>query len=165
MSAGPSPTTAKETSPLSTNPYDAFRKVVEAEANQDDDGGFFAKLGGLEPEPEDDGPTAKGLFQHIRCDNGGKLPAGLGIIRNATGKREHITTWDEYREHLLKINRNPRYLKPIVKVRRGMTYYRNGYGYMWNWTCRLCYHKSGAAYWDLAYESATHHAHNHHRSQ
>ena len=29
-------------------------------------------------------------------DNGGKLPTGLGIIRNATGKREHIAgieTW------------------------------------------------------------------------
>lgn len=84
-------------------------------------------------------------------DNGGKLPAGLTTIRNTTG-------------HGILISPYPRKQKrqPIIKVRRGMTYYRNGYGYMWNWTCRLCYHRSGAAYWDLAYESATRHAHNHH---
>src|SRR5690625_39272 len=73
--SGPSPATAKETSPLNTknrdNPFDAFRKVVNHEANQDDDGGFFTQLGGLEPDPEDDGPTAKGLFQHMHRDKGG----------------------------------------------------------------------------------------------
>lgn len=42
--------------------YDALRKVINHEANQDDDGGFFAQLGGIEQD-HDDGPTAKGLFQ------------------------------------------------------------------------------------------------------
>ena len=42
--------------------YDALRKVINHEANQHDDGGFFARLGGIEPD-HDDEPTAKGLFQ------------------------------------------------------------------------------------------------------
>jgi len=54
--------------------YDALRKVINHEANQDDDdGGFFAKLGGLEPDPEDDGPTARGLFQHLGPGETAKL--------------------------------------------------------------------------------------------
>ena len=81
-------------------------------------------------------------------DNGGYIP-GLALITNNLGRPEHMV-------------RRKKKRRPIVKVRRGMTYYRDGYGYMWNWTCRLCYHRSGAAYWDLAYDSATHHAHNHH---
>ena len=43
--------------------YDALRKVINHEANQDDDGGFFAKLYGFQPDNDGDGPTAKGLFQ------------------------------------------------------------------------------------------------------
>lgn len=47
-----------------SNPFDALRKVINHEANQDDDGGFFAKLYGL-PEGQDDGPTARELFQNM----------------------------------------------------------------------------------------------------
>jgi len=47
------------------NPFDAMRRVINHEANQDDDGGFIAQLGGIQPEPEDDGPTARELFQHV----------------------------------------------------------------------------------------------------
>src|SRR5699024_8115101 len=109
----------KETSPLSTNPYDALRKVIEHEANQDDAGGFFARLGGLEPDPEDDGPTARGLFQHWHTERDGtpvfpKYSASTGPgrhnnkarnpgphpqrVKNTTAKTENTTPrkeWDK----------------------------------------------------------------------
>lgn len=44
-------------------------RVIHAEASQEDDGGFFARLGGLAPDPDDDAPTAKGLFQHMSRSN------------------------------------------------------------------------------------------------
>src|SRR5699024_5272143 len=114
-------TTGKETSPLNTssrdNPFDALRKVIEHEANQDDDGGFFARLGGLEPDPEDDGPTARGLFQHWDTErdgtpvfakysdstgpgrniNKGRSPGPhLQWGKNTTGKIEDIITREEW---------------------------------------------------------------------
>ena len=106
--------------------YDALRKVINHEANQDDDGGFFAKLGGIEPEHDDEGPTAKGLFQHmsdrfpytginfvrdgtpIRADlNNGTGPGRnvkkgrssgphLQWVKNTTGKIEDIITREEW---------------------------------------------------------------------
>ena len=105
--------------------YDALRKVINHEANQDDDGGFFAKLGGIEPD-HDDEPTAKGLFQHmsdrfpytginfvrdgtpIRADlNNGTGPGRnvkkgrssgphLQWVKNTTGKIEDIITREEW---------------------------------------------------------------------
>ncbi len=165
------------------NPFDAMRRVIEHEANQDDDGGFFAKLGGIDPEPYDDGPTAKGLFQHmsryetedipgdyglpvrpdITRDNGGKLPTGLTTVTNRTG---HGMTTDEYleaekqRQYGLKLATN--YIrkkygpkrKPIVKVRKTQT--------GWLWTCRICDHFFMSTKWSIIIKSATHHAHNHH---
>src|SRR5699024_5481434 len=110
------PTTAKETSPLSTNPYDALRKVSDHGANQDDDGGSFARLGGLEPD-HDDEPTAKGLFQHWDTerdgtpefakysDSGGPCRNNkkgrssgphLQWVKNTTGKIEDIITREEW---------------------------------------------------------------------
>src|SRR5690625_521362 len=111
------PTTAKETSPLSTNPYDALRKVIEHEANQDDDGGFFARLGGIEPDNDDDGPTTRGLFQHWDTERDGtpvfakysdstgpgrNIKKGrssgphLQWVKNTTGKIEDIITREEW---------------------------------------------------------------------
>ena len=98
-------------------------------------------------------------------DTGGKLPAGIGIIRNTTGQREHITTWDECREHLLKINRNPRYLKPIVKVRRVDWGYSKSTYKTWTWKCRLCHDNNRHATYPAAITQADRHARNHHRSQ
>ena len=106
-------------------------------------------------------------------DNGGKLPPGLGIIRNATGKREHIATWDEYREaekqrqYGLKIAANytrKRYgpkRKPIVKVRREVL--SNSYGTLtrWNWRCNICGLGRAQSGWWIAMDTATHHARQH----
>ena len=116
-------------------------------------------------------------------DNGGKLPAGLTTIRNTTGKREHLATWDEYlatwdeylatwdeyleaekqRQYGLKLAAN--YIrkkygpkrKPIVKVQKTQT--------GWLWTCRICDHFFMSTKWSIIIKTANHHAHNHHRSQ
>src|SRR5699024_2866005 len=181
------PTTAKETSPLSTNPYDALRKVVNHEANQDDDGGFFAQLGGIEPGNDDDGPTAKGLFQHWDTERDGtpvcakysdNTGTGWNInkgrssgphlqwVKSTTGKIEDIIT----REDWDKANPPQR-----PDSSNGENYIHRRYGSKrkpivkvqktqtgWLWTCRICDHFFMSTKWSIIIKSATHHAHNHH---
>lgn len=52
--------------------YDAFRRVIEHEANQEYDGGFFARLYGFDPDSSDECLTARGLFQFMARGEEGK---------------------------------------------------------------------------------------------
>ena len=147
--------------------YDALRKVIEHEANQDDDGGFFARLGGLEPDPEDDGPTARGLFQHVDYTRHKAAQEYL----NAN------TSWDNWYDPPLRSDSlNPhdhtdvtQYIQrryepkrsPIVKVRRKWVWiiFRT-----WAWECQICYISDHQSTWRKAYAQADRHARNHNRS-
>lgn len=45
--------------------YDALRKAINHEANQEYDGGFFARLYGFDPDSSDECLTARDLFQFM----------------------------------------------------------------------------------------------------
>ena len=172
-----------------SSPYDALRKVINHEANQDDDGGFFAQLGGIEPDnDDDDGPTARGLFQHMNRDKGGTPVRAsyadntgtgwnakkgrssgphLQWVKNTTGKIEDIITREEWDKA------NPP-LRPDSSY--GANYAQRRYGPNrspivkvqktqtgWLWTCRICDHFFMSTKWSIIIKTATHHAHNHHR--
>ena len=143
--------------------YDAFRKVINHEANQEYDGGFFARLGGLEPDPEDDGPTAKGLFQH--------MPPRIDFARNSyvyqyDPKIMPKKTWLDHMINAFKapFNQKPK-REPIVKVRA--EHISNSYGQLtrWKWECEICPSRNWHATYPAAIAQADRHARNHHRIQ
>ena len=143
--------------------YDALRKVIEHEANQDDDGGFFAQLGGLEPDPEDDGPTARGLFQH------------MDLNRNSHAYRHDPKVMPKKSaiDYLLNAFKSPFKPKrrPYMIIRR-LSSYGGDFGThrVWCVHCTKCeipgtkkpliFAKTST--WKEAITTATHHAHNHH---
>lgn len=150
-------------------------RVIRAEANQEDDGGFFARLGGLEPDTDADGPTAKGLFQNMtrnNDENGADCHTPwenrYNKIRGHTG---HGLTTDEYleleqsRREGMKLAAN--YIrkkygrKPIVRVEKHSDW-GDGLG-AWAWDCRICVSTEYHDTWADAYRRADHHAHNHHK--
>ena len=164
------------------NPFDAMRRVINHEANQDDDGGFFAQLGGIEQD-HDDGPTARELFQHLGpdetaklgrrlddalaqyqprpvwADKGGKLPAGVDYFHNL------LSTPGPFMRLLKrKRQRTCKVWKPKTATRisriEGLdhTWRTNP----WEWRCRKCPASGSKPSWETAYQSATHHARNHH---
>ena len=45
--------------------YDAMRRVINHEANQEYDDGFFARLYGFDPDSSDECLTARDLFQFM----------------------------------------------------------------------------------------------------
>ena len=173
------------------NPYDALRKVINHEANQDDDGGFFARLGGIEPDNDDDGPTAKGLFQHMHRDKGGtpvrasyadNTGAGwnankgrssgphLQWVKNTTGKIEDIITreeWDKANPPLRpdsSYGANYAHRRYGSKRKHAITVRKlsGWYGNFWKFSCTPCGLSINYPTWETAYHQATRHAHNNH---
>src|SRR5699024_4839938 len=154
--------------------YDALRKIINHEANQDDDAGFFAQLGGIQPEHDDEGPTARGLFQHMNFNRN-------SYTYLYDPKIMPKKTWLDHMINAFKapFNQKPK-REPITRVRRvwrgpnpitGRTFST------WYWQCALCDHnqqprETGSTHygelcftWAEANRRATHHARNHHRSQ
>lgn len=146
--------------------YDALRKVINHEANQEDDSGFFAKLYGPPEEQDDDGPTAKGLFQQMTRSNDenradchtpwenryNRLPPGLSTIINRTGRPILISPYPRQRKR-----------RPIVKVRSKNVAIGDCLTVKsWKWECRICKQTWWSLDWWTTQNSATHHAHNHH---
>lgn len=84
-------------------------------------------------------------------DNGGKLPAGLGIIRNTSGHSIFVSPYPRKRKR-----------EPIVKVRKSKNLFNLLFGWLWEWQCSICYQNRLASTWEKALHQATHHAHNHH---
>ena len=134
--------------------YDALRKVINHEANQDDDGGFFAKLYGFQPEHDDEGPTARGLFQHWDAERDGPAPMP-DFKRNSYVYRTSIPQhmWPKM-PNIIALPDNPIIVTPIVTVRK----IKN----MWVFKCSHCPDYSVSPYWKLIYSAADYHAHNHH---
>ena len=156
--------------------YDALRKVINHEANQDDDGGFFAQLGGIELDDDDDGPTPRGLFQSMNFNRNSFAHL---YDPKVMPKKSAI----DYLIEAFKapFNQKPK-RQPITKIRsvwRGPNPItgRTFSTWHWHWHCALCDHNmraretGGTHYgeycltWKEALRRATHHARNHHRSQ
>jgi len=96
-------------------------------------------------------------------DNGGKLPAGLTTIRNTTGRTINVSRYPGF------FQRGGLIRTCIVWKNKTETIF-DGFrnmllpGLPWRWQCRLCNYQGSLPTWELAYATATHHAHNHHRS-
>lgn len=173
------------------NPFDAMRRAINHEANQHDDGGFFARLGGLEPGPEDDGPTARGLFQHWDTERDGtpvfakysdNTGPGRNInkgrssgphlqwVKNTTGKIEDIITreeWDKANPPLRpdsSYGANYAHRRYGPKRKHAITVRKlsGWYGNFWKFSCTPCGLSINYPTWETAYHQATQHAHNHH---
>lgn len=162
--------------------YDAVRRVIEHEANQDYDGGFFAKLGGLEPDHAPTGHTlgrdkggtpvrasyADNTGTGWNANKGRSSGPHLQWVKNTTGKIKDAFTapFKPKRQPIVKVRRVWRGPNPIT----GRTFST------WYWQCALCDHNMNPREidsthygefcftWADAYRRATHHAHNHHRS-
>lgn len=159
-----------------SNPFDALRKVIEHEANQDDDNGFFAKLYGFQPEHDDEGPTARGLFQHRDVERGGPAVKWKPI----PGRTGGIIGDKHFPPGLSRIGTINRSSYPGFFTRGGIirtcivwkhtktldiltrSFWQ---GTPWRWSCRKCPAQGAQQTWETAYATADRHARNHHRSQ
>ena len=149
---------------MSTNPYDALRKVINHESNQDDDGGFFAQLGGLEPDHAATGHTL-GLLPNMDLDRDGApvYAAKPGQVQaagwNATPSRSWNPALGQY---------PPWYAIRGGEIRTCKVWKKQDYDIFarpnkWLWQCRLCNYQGSLPTWELAYATANRHARNHHR--
>lgn len=116
-------------------------------------------------------------------DNGGKLPAGLTTIRNTTGRDIPIYAAKPGQVQAAGWNATPsRSWNPALgqyppwyairggEIRTCKVWKKQDYDIFvrpnkWLWHCRLCNYQESLPTWNHAYKAATHHAHNHHRSQ
>ena len=158
--------------------YDALRKVIEHEANQEYDDGFFARLGGIEPDNDDDGPTARELFQNRDVERDGPAVKWKPI----PGRTGGIIGDKHFPPGLSRIGTINRSSYPGFFTRggiirtcvvwkipnlRGLDILARSYWKKipWRWSCRKCPASGAQPTWKLAYTAADHHARNHHRSQ
>ena len=162
-----------------SNPFDALRKVINHEANQDDDGGFFAKLYGFQPEHDDDGPTARGLFQTVDFNRNSyvyrtSIPQHVWPkMPNIIGHTGHSMTTEEYLEAEKQRQEGMKLAAKYIRKRYGpkrkhaitVRKLAGWYGNFWKFSCTPCGLSFNYPTWETAYRRATHHAHNHHRSQ
>lgn len=103
-------------------------------------------------------------------DNGGKLPTGIGYIKNTTGQVEDILghnasyvrtsipqhMWPKL-PNIIALPDKPIIVTPLVTVRK--------INNMWVFKCSHCSDYSVSPYWKLIYSAADYHARNHHRSK
>lgn len=131
--------------------YRHLENIINHEANQNDDGGFFAQLGGIQPDHDDDGPPARGLFQNMNF-NRNSYVYRTSIPQHVWPKMPNIIgqhpTWHKH--------------QPLVKVRREVL--SNSYGTLtrWNWRCNICGLGRAQSGWRVAMDTADQHARNHH---
>lgn len=178
---------------MPSNFGESMRRNIEAEANQEDDGGFFARLGRLEPDTDNDDPPAKGLFQHMTPSNDDENRADCHTAwenryNKIPGHTGHGLTTDEYLEleelekrrqedmksvaNYVRRRYGRKQRKPFIRIRR---IWPQASFQTWHWQCALCDHHMNTrsigsthygelcSTWAEAYRRADRHAHNHHK--
>jgi len=129
--------------------WDAVRRAIIAEANQEDDGNFFTKLGDIEPDHHPDDHHSRGLFQGIVFN----LDQALDADRKR--RLRNNETWPAKGGWVRSRMRTRR-----VRVVKRRTFFN--LVFTWSWRCRLCLAQSDHLTWKRAYTAADHHARNHH---